>query len=181
MKKKNPEKYITTEELKAALGRLQGVYQNEWFLKDENSFREWARQLGEYTNRQVNMAISYWIQNNRNAPLPSDLIAAIEMSGTTEGHQNPFEWPIWLLQDTSNGRIMDSCFAPPIMTEREIFDWFKRNRNNMFSAKIVQTTYEDFLAGKHDWPAPQKVPDGYETWYDWCKAKIKEASKGGSR
>lgn len=153
------------------VNRLRGVYQNDWFFADpEATIKEWHMALGEFSVKQLNQAVDYWIRYNKKEPLPSDLIAIIEMSGVdAKGRlSDPLKWPLWVLIDNSTGRVIDECFAPEIKGLNEMFNWFKKRHETLFGTTIRASTYEEVyeenIYNKH----PMVLPEGFSSWRDWA-------------
>lgn len=152
-----------------AMSRLKSIYDSDWFLPDKEAVKEWYMVLGYLSPKQLNEAISYWIANNKNAPVPADLIAYVELIGGEEGGGNPFDDPLWILFDTATGRIVDEVFTPPGRSTQQMFDWFQRNKNNMFGKKIILSSYDEVYVQKVYQPKrPPVLPEGYESWRQWA-------------
>ena len=173
MATKKDKMLMRKEAFLAAMNRLKAVYRNEWFLRDEDSLNEWYQELGEASPKLLNDAISYWISNNRNEPLPSDIIAALSMFGSDENSNgNPLNWPLWVLLDNS-GKIIDQCFAPEIVGYNEMWNWFKKNHNDMFGRKVVQSSYEEVFHKRVFDHRPPMLPEGYSSWKEWCVNRLR--------
>ena len=175
MATKKDKMLMRKEAFLTAMNRLKSVYRNEWFLQDEDAMDEWYRELGEASPKLLNDAISYWISNNRNEPLPSDILAAMSMFGSDEtGNGNPLNWPLWVLIEP-NGKIVDQCFAPEIVGYDEMCSWFRRNHNEMFGRKVIQSSYEDVFKKRIFEKKPPMLPEGCSSWKEWCIKKVRNA------
>lgn len=176
MGRRRKDELMPKAEFVKQMNRLRSVYRNEWFFQDpEATMEEWYMQLGDCSERQLREAVTYWISNNKNEPLPSDLIAIIEMSGVDKEGRigDPLKWPLWVVVDNGSGRIIDRCFAPEIVDMNHMANWFKRHGTSMFGTTLMQSSYEAvYTRGEFDRP-PRQLPEGFSSWKEWAMAQVK--------
>lgn len=181
MGRKKNEMLMCKSDFVKQIGRLRAVYRNDWFFQDpETTMQEWYAELGDVSPNQLADAVTYWIRNNKNEPVPSDLIAIIEMSGVDKYGKigDPTKWPLWIVVDNGNGRIIDRCFAPEIIDMDHMAKWFRQHGTDLFGTTLKQSSYDAVYVREEYEQPPKQLPEGFSSWKEWAIDRMRRIGHG---